>query len=108
MLIQEAVAEFMLEGHFVRHIRAMRKHYAARRDALVAAFDRHMTGLMTLGVADCGLHAVAYLAEHLEEVSVVATAQALGLGVFGLSAEYLALPPRPGLVIGFANVEPRQ
>ncbi|MBX9635722.1 MAG: PLP-dependent aminotransferase family protein, partial [Magnetospirillum sp.] len=33
--LQRAVAEFMAEGHYLRHLRRMKRLYAARRDALV-------------------------------------------------------------------------
>ena len=35
-LFQEALTEFMQEGHFARHIRRMRALYKSRRTALVA------------------------------------------------------------------------
>ncbi|MFK7802589.1 MAG: PLP-dependent aminotransferase family protein [Anaerolineae bacterium] len=107
-LIQEAVAEFMLEGHFVRHIRRMRQHYKARRDAFAEAIDRHMSGAMTLGATDCGLHAVAFMAEHLDEADVLGKAQSLGMLPLPLSQEYLHGNGRHGLVFGFSNVEPEK
>ena len=36
-VIQRAVADFIAEGHFLRHLRRMKRLYAARRDALLAA-----------------------------------------------------------------------
>lgn len=39
-LTQTALAKFMLDGDFARHLRRMHKHYAARRQVLVA----HLTG----------------------------------------------------------------
>jgi GntR family transcriptional regulator/MocR family aminotransferase len=106
LLIQEAMAEFMLEGHFVRHIRHMRQQYQARRDALVAAFERHLSGAVTLGETTCGMHAVGFLAPSLDEGEVVRQAHQLGMAITPLSQEYFATPRQTGIVIGFANIQP--
>ena len=106
-LIQNVAAEFMLEGHFVRHIRRMRQHYKARRDALVEAMRRHLDGAVTLGPLDCGIHAVGYLAGGLNETTVVNEARKLGMAIAPLSIHYFG-EGRPGLVIGFTNVEPEE
>ena len=107
-LIQDAVAEFMLEGHFVRHIRRMRQFYLARRDALVTAVSRHLAGALTLGSTDCGIHTAGFLADEFNEVEVVAKATELGMGIAPLARNYLAEPQKAGLMIGFTNVQPAE
>ena len=104
-LIQEAVAEFMLEGHFVRHIRQMRKQYQARRDALVEAFERHLSGAVALGQVACGMHAVGFLADEFDEATVVHHAHQSGIAATPLSRDYFAAPKRFGLVLGFADIK---
>lgn len=108
VLIQEAVAEFMLEGHFVRHIRQMRKHYEARRDALVKSIERHLAGAVTLGPTNCGIHLVGYLADGLEETAVLHKAHQLGMALTPLSTQYFGGQPKSGLIFGFANVPPEE
>jgi len=105
-LIQEAVAEFMLQGHFVRHIRRMRQHYQARRDALVEAVARHLSGAVELGQVACGMHTVAFLADTLDESRVVHQARQVGIAATPLSPNYFATPKRAGIIIGFADVPP--
>ncbi len=105
-LLQAAVAEFMLEGHFVRHIRAMRKHYQACRDALITAVARHLAGAITLGAHDCGMHVVGYLAAEFDESTVVNAANKLNIAITPLSNDYLAPPKKAGIIIGLANVRP--
>ncbi|MDJ0755119.1 MAG: PLP-dependent aminotransferase family protein [Ardenticatenaceae bacterium] len=106
LLIQQATAEFMLDGHFVRHIRRMRQHYKVRRDALVEAITRHLAGAATLGALECGLHIVVYLADHIDEAQAAAATRQLGMAVLPLSGEYFGRPLQKGLVFGFANVPP--
>lgn len=105
-LIQEAMAEFMLEGHFVRHIRQMRQRYHARRDALETAVSRHFAGAITLGAIDCGLHTVGYLADGFDETAVVQAAHRLGMAIEPLSDSYIGDSKGSGILIGFANVQP--
>ncbi|WP_421847403.1 PLP-dependent aminotransferase family protein [Marinomonas sp.] len=41
--IQPAVADFMLQGHFDRHVNRMRRHYRLKRDLLLALLESHLT-----------------------------------------------------------------
>lgn len=106
-LLQRAVAEFMLEGHFVRHIRRMRQHYKARRDALVEAVEHYLPNTLTLGATECGMHAVGYLADGLDEARIVSLARQQGMVLAPLTSFYVS-GGRPGLVFGFANVAPKE
>ena len=40
--IQEAFAELIADGHFLAHLRRMRRLYHARRDHLVEGLERHL------------------------------------------------------------------
>ena len=40
--IQPAVADFMLHGHFDRHVNRMRRHYRLKRDVLLALLECHL------------------------------------------------------------------
>ena len=107
-IVQATIAEFMLEGHFVRHIRRMQKQYRARRDALVAAVERHLAGILTLGEATCGMHVAGFLDERFDETAVLRKASEVGMGIAPLSQQYLTEPKRQGLMIGFTNVPPEE
>lgn len=41
--IQPAVADFMLQGHFDRHMNRMRRHYRLKRDALLILLEMHLS-----------------------------------------------------------------
>lgn len=106
MLEQLAFAELLDAGELERHLRRMRPHYRARRDALVDALARHLPGATLLGVP-AGLHLVALLPGSVDEAAVIATAAARGVHIHGLGAyraEPVAAPP--GVVLGFGNVPP--
>ncbi|MCB0019279.1 MAG: PLP-dependent aminotransferase family protein, partial [Anaerolineales bacterium] len=106
MLMQAAVAEFMLTGHFVRHVRRMRDEYRARRDALAAALQQHLAGAVTVGEARGGMHLVAYLAPELDEAMVLKAAREVGMALMPLSSFYHGSEARAGLILGFTNVRP--
>jgi GntR family transcriptional regulator/MocR family aminotransferase len=49
------IAELFEDGELLRHVRRMRRIYAARRDALVAALERHLGGAITFRTPDGGM-----------------------------------------------------
>jgi GntR family transcriptional regulator/MocR family aminotransferase len=64
-LYQLALAEFLGDGHFVRHLRRMRGVYLERRGALLSGLDhRHCASRLTVHNADGGLHVTAAAARR--------------------------------------------
>jgi GntR family transcriptional regulator/MocR family aminotransferase len=106
-LEQLVLARLIESGRFDRHLRRMRKIYAGKRDALVAALDEHAPDVRLSGLA-AGFHAVAQLAPGVTEAAVVEAAQARGVGIYGMSANRSTRSPDPPqLVIGFGNLSER-
>ncbi|MCC6629762.1 MAG: PLP-dependent aminotransferase family protein [Chloroflexi bacterium] len=103
-LEQAALTDFIVEGHFTRHIRRMRGLYAARQAALVAAVRRELAGLVTVAPAEAGLHLVGWLAGDADDRSASVAAARHGVEAPPLSPFSLLPPPRPGLLLGFAAV----
>ena len=48
ILEQAALADFLREGHFERHVRRMRRLYGRRRQALTTALARHLGDEVTV------------------------------------------------------------
>jgi GntR family transcriptional regulator/MocR family aminotransferase len=105
-LDQAALADFLAEGHFARHIRRMRSAYGERLLALEEAARRHCAGALRLRPARTGLHAVADLKSADARV-VFTEAAERGVEVMPLAA-YTLGPDKPpnGLVLGFGAVPP--
>ena len=57
---QLALARLLESGAYDRHLRAARRRYRARRDALVSAVAEHLPGARVTGLA-AGLHALVRL-----------------------------------------------
>ena len=103
-LDQLALAALIESGRFDRHLRRMRRVYAARRAALVYALRRHAPG-MELGGLAAGFHGVATLPAGSTEAQVVYAARERSVGLHGMSryrADGGGDPPQ--LVLGFGNV----
>src|SRR5262249_24442085 len=57
---QGVLADFLTEGHFVRHVRRMRVLYAERQAALVRAAARDLGGLLDVRAAEAGMHLIGW------------------------------------------------
>lgn len=102
-LAEDALTEFLRDGHFSAHIKRARKRVRAARDALVEALrsDR-----LAVTVPEQGLHLVAELGPDEEDVALARQARAVGFGVKALSPLYHGETRRRGLVIGFSGFPP--
>jgi GntR family transcriptional regulator/MocR family aminotransferase len=107
-LEQAALADFMAEGHFARHLSRMRAVYRARLEALIEAVHRHGRGVLTLRPIRTGLHAVAEL-HGVDDRRAADEALARGVEVMPLSAYRCGGVAGPGgLVLGFGAATPDQ
>jgi GntR family transcriptional regulator/MocR family aminotransferase len=103
-LEQEAVARFMTEGHFARHLKRMRGLYAARRAALAAALADAFGEKLRIGLQSGGMHLLARPAIDASDRELVALAERRGLAPAALSAHALATDCGPGLLLSFTNI----
>ena len=105
---QAALATFIADGHFARHIRRMRIAYAERQSALLAAARRHLDGLLEVNSAEAGMHLFGWLPAGIDDKEVARHANAEGVGLTPLSTCYIRRPPRGGLIMGYAGTPPDQ
>ncbi len=107
-LEQSALAEFVSEGHFDRHLRKLRQLYKARRDSLVAALHQHF-GTPIISGQDGGLHFVWCLPPGMPSARLVQIrARALGIGVYALSSggayDFHDTAPDDMLMFGYSSL----
>ncbi len=106
VLDQTVLADFIVEGHFARHLRRMRARYRERLEAVAAAAKRFCQGALRLRAVQTGLHVVADL-EGADAVRVFREAAARGVEVTPLSTYYARRERAAnGLVLGFAAARP--
>lgn len=104
VLEQHALAAFIAQGHFARHLRRMRALYADRRAALAAALRGAFGARLVLELEAGGMHLLARLPDMRDDGAVVRHALAEGLAPGALSALAMAHPCGQGLLIGFTNI----
>jgi GntR family transcriptional regulator/MocR family aminotransferase len=101
---QMALADFIEEGSFERHVRRSRARNRERREALLAALARHLGDDAEVAGAHAGLHLVCWL-PRVPAVRLGAlwrAAAAEGVGVYPVTPYYhVTPPPRAGLVLGY-------
>jgi GntR family transcriptional regulator/MocR family aminotransferase len=102
-LYQLVLADFLAEGHFVRHLRRMRGVYLRRRDALLDGLAQHCAGALTVRNADAGLHVATLLPDGIDDVDVIRRLTAHRLTATALSTCYVGLERRSGLLLGFGG-----
>ena len=107
-LYQLALADFIRDGHFARHLRRMRRLYESRRDALVAGLARHCARQLRVHNADAGLHVAAMLSPGLDDRTVVRRMRDRGLTATALSPAYAGRVKRNGLLLGFGGSTERR
>ena len=100
--IQEALAEFIADGHFLAHLRRMRRLYHARRDHLVEGLERHLGEVLTAEVPSGGIQLVARLRRGTADQTAVKRLVAAGVVTRALSSLSLGKPRDHGLLLGFA------
>ncbi|MCB9007199.1 MAG: PLP-dependent aminotransferase family protein [Ardenticatenaceae bacterium] len=103
-LTQAAVADFMVEGHFERHLRHLREAYGQRRQSLVAALQAHLPSLVRYADEPAGLHVMLYLPESLPETAVVQAAAEAGVGVYSAAPYFITQPSPPAILLGFSGL----
>ncbi len=100
---QAALARFLDDGEFARHVRRAARVYAARRERVVAAVQGPLADLLELVPSSAGLHVCARLRSGDVALvgAVVDAARAEGIAVESLAA-YCAEPPaQAGFVLGY-------
>jgi GntR family transcriptional regulator / MocR family aminotransferase len=107
-LYQVALAEFLRDGHFGRHLRRMRGVYLKRRDALLTGLARYCGDLLSVHNADAGLHVAVLLSAGVNDRDVVRRMAGRGLTATALSACYAGTARRAGLLLGFGGSTERR
>lgn len=107
MLLQAALADFIAEGHFGRHVRRMRKVYRERAEALSDHLEKRAAGLLRHRRPEAGLHSVVWLPSGADDQAVARLAARNGIEARALSF-YGRRKQEPGLVLGFGTVTPAE
>lgn len=101
-LPQAALADFITEGHFTRHLRRMRRHYQQKKQRVCQLLQQLMPECQ-LYALQAGLHLALEFPQHLNDKLLASQLQAQGLPVQPLSRYFFRNEQRCGLVFGITN-----
>lgn len=104
-LTQAAVADFLTEGHFERHLRHLRRLYGDKRTTLVSALDEHLGRRVRYSPVAAGLHVMLYATDAVDEGQLVRDAAARGVRVYGGAPYHLERPAPPSILLGFSGLD---
>lgn len=107
-LTQTALARFMLDGDFAKHLRRMQKQYVERRLCLLHHLQGPLAPWFDVVAPSAGIHMTALLKQDLSEAEVIAAARADSIGLYGIAHFYSEAPKRPGLLFGYGNMNSQQ
>jgi GntR family transcriptional regulator/MocR family aminotransferase len=103
---QAVLCDFIVEGHFARHLRCMREVYAERASVLVECARQRLGGLLEVGPIAGGLQTPGWLGAGIDGTSATAAAARRDVEVTPLSRYARRPMRREGLQLGFAAVDP--
>ena len=105
ILEQMVLTDFIVEGHFMRHLRRMRGLHSERRAALLQT-AREIP--LDIHPPEAGLHCVGWLPEGIDELSLVRAAAAQGIDLVPVSNFSIEPLRRKGIILGYAEYNAEQ
>ena len=104
-LTQTALAKFMLDGDFAKHLRRMHKHYENRRKTLSMHLRTELAEWFEPRIPAAGIHMTALLKGSLRETDLTRGAIDPLIGLYGISAFYMNQPLQEGLIFGYGGID---
>lgn len=105
LLEQAVLCDFIIEGHFGRHLRRMREVYAERLSVLLEEAQQGLAGLLEISNVEAGLQTVGWLCDGIAGEAAAKAALARNVEVIPLSRYSRGRVEREGLQLGFAAVD---
>ncbi len=103
---QSALAHFIADGSFERHLRRTAKTLKQRRAVLLEGLREHAGEHIQIADSHAGMHLVVWLRDRsaAQGEALIAHAATLGLGLYSIAPYYLQPPDRAGLLMGFGGL----
>jgi len=105
--MQFAVASFLREGHYLRHLRRMKRVYAERRQSLLRCLREETAGVLDVQ-ATAGMAVLTRIRADAPDTEIALRALPFGLAPAPLSPWYMHAPQPRGLLLGVTNLDERR
>lgn len=100
---QLALAAFMVNGHYVRHLGAMRRLYRERQRVLMQALRHHVGGGVQVSGGESGMHLLLRLDDDEDDRALARHLRQFSLAPGALADYWLGEASFPGLLLGYGN-----
>ncbi len=107
-LDQAVLTDFIVEGHFGRHLRRMREVYASRLGTLIERARGELGDRLRISDVEAGLQTTGWLRRGVDGAAVAEAAGRRDVEVTPLSRYSRRPLVRDGLVLGFAAVDEKE
>src|SRR5215510_6611211 len=105
---QAALADFIEEGHFTRHLRRMRNLYGSRQSLLLEAASAELSGQLEIQESEAGMHLVGWLPPEVSDMEAARAASKHNVLALPLSAFSLMPVTRGALMLGYTAFDERE
>lgn len=106
VISQLALARFIEQGHYLRHLQRMRKHYRKRRQEMVKTLEELFGSAITVLGSDAGLHLVARFPGRNFTPSFFSVMEDVGVRLYSVAPHTIAPGKyRDHLLLGYGNLD---
>ena len=107
---QEALTDFIINGHFERYLRRASARNATRRQVLIESLRKYFGTRVEIEGENAGVHLLVWLNEvKARDVdAVIARAAGVGVGIYPINLYYVRPPRRTGFLFGYASLTEAQ
>ncbi len=102
---QAVLCDFIVDGHFARHLRRMRSLYAERVATLMEGARQHLGGLIEISNVRAGLYTIGYFKNGMTSRQAENLATAQGVEVLAVDRCTLKRPDPNALLLGFGGFD---
>ncbi len=102
---QAVLCDFIVDGHFGRHLRRMRNLYAGRLAILMEGAQQHLDGFLEISNVRAGLYTIGYLKNRMSSRQAEKLALAQGIEVLAVDRCILKRPDPKALLLGFGGFD---
>ncbi|MDK4790923.1 MAG: PLP-dependent aminotransferase family protein [Acinetobacter sp.] len=107
-LEQVALALFIQQGHYARHVRKVRKACYERQQILIKAINEYLPDILDVQPTDSGIHLICWLKGAWTEQEFITYCSTLGLAVQSLSRYCQRTPKKAAVLLGYAAHQPEE
>ena len=104
LVLQAALADFIEQGYFFRHLNRMRRLYGRRRAVFLGLLAEHLEPWLDPIDGRTGIQLAALFKSAIDDNRVVDRAAAAGINLAPLSVYFASEPRASGLLMGYAGV----